>query len=178
MLSEFNTHLACIIVQYNAKNCFLLFPQTILRVCEIPDIFRVYVEAVDDGTLLPPHSFTATSIYANRNITLTFHTLNNELPSNRLYSVVIEYGNKTERINSTGVIQLSELVYDSKICACEYWRYVLKHVQKILQGHYLYTSAKLQTLNHAELKLYRGKPKGSFSMTLLQLPISSCSACL
>ena len=70
------------------------------------------MEAVDDDSRLFPLSFTATSTYANGNITLTVHALNSDLPSNRLYSVVIEAGNRAGRINSTGVIQLSKLLSD------------------------------------------------------------------
>ena len=68
------------------------------------------MEAVDDDSRLFPLSFTATSTYANGNITLTVHALNSDVPSNRLYSVVIEAGNRAGRINSTGVIQLSKLL--------------------------------------------------------------------
>ena len=84
--------------------------QTFLCVFEIPDTFRVYVEAVDDDSRLSPLSFTATATYANGNITLTVRALNSDLPSNQLYSVVIEAGNRAGRINSTGVIQLSKLL--------------------------------------------------------------------
>ena len=94
---------------------FLLFLQTILCVFEIPDTFRVYVEAVDDDSRLSPLSFTATSTYANGNITLIVHVLNSDLPSNRLYSVVIEAGNRAEKVNSTGVIQLSKLLCQIRV---------------------------------------------------------------
>ena len=94
---------------------FLLFLQTILCVCEIPDTFGVYVEAVEDGSRLSPLSFAATSTYANGNITLIVHALNSDLSSNQLYSVVIEAGNRARRINSTGVIQLSKLLCQMRV---------------------------------------------------------------
>ena len=73
------------------------------------------MEAVDDDPQLSPLSFTATSTYADGNITLTVHALNSDLSSNRLYSVVIEAGNRARRINSTGVIQLSQLLCQMRV---------------------------------------------------------------
>jgi len=108
-----NIYLIGVILVY--QMLFLLFLQTILCVCEIPDTFRVYVEAVDDDPRLSPLSFTATSTYADGNITLTVHALNSDLSSNRLYSVVIEAGNRARRINSTGVIQLSKLLCQMRV---------------------------------------------------------------
>ena len=62
--------------------------------CRIPDSFRVHVEAIIDGTPLPPHSITVTSNYTNETTTLAFQALDSDLPPSQLYNVVIETGNR------------------------------------------------------------------------------------
>ena len=89
------------------------------------------MEAVDDDPQLSPLSFTATSTYADGNITLTVHALNSDLSSNQLYSVVIEAGNRARRINSIGVIQLSKLLCQMRVLhASTKDRYSIRSLQR------------------------------------------------
>ena len=96
----------------NATDCCSFTAQDIpVCVGEISDAFRVHVEAIDDYTPLPPHSFAATLKYTNETTTLTFQAFDSDLPPNQLYSIVIEAENRAGGTNSTGMIQLSELMH-------------------------------------------------------------------
>ena len=96
----------------NATDCYSFTAQDIpVCVGEIPDAFRVHVEAIDGYTVLPPHSFVATLKYTNETTILTFQAFDSDLPPNQLYNVVLEAENRAGGTNSTGIIQISELMH-------------------------------------------------------------------
>ena len=52
------------------------------------------MEAIIDGTPLPPHSITVTSNHTNETTTLAFQAHDSDLPPSQLYNVVIEAENR------------------------------------------------------------------------------------